>query len=292
MVGNRPILRSFKIYFCVINILAMKKHLFMITLLGCNCLIFSQVGISTPNPQATLHVDGSKNNPATGIPTTLQQADDVVVTSQGNVGIGTIAPDASSALDISSANKGFLPPRVTLSSATDAATISSPATGLTTYHTGNIALEAGLYTNIGTPLSPIWNKGKSLAENEGAHFYKLIYRGTTVVTPAKTLVAGLFEWKIGIRSTFQTLQARLRTPPSATVTMQGPRFAWTSTFTSTFGSSVSWSASDYDQWKEIDFQSSAASHLLYLDVSSADDFYRVSFYTRRDSFTSLLVEVY
>jgi hypothetical protein len=45
-------------------------------------------------------------------------------------GIGTTTPDASAKLDVYSNNKGFLPPRVTLTSVTDAVTIPSPATGL------------------------------------------------------------------------------------------------------------------------------------------------------------------
>lgn len=52
----------------------------------------AQVGINTSNPLAKFHVDGSKNNPATGIPNNTLQADDVVVTNEGRVGIGIINP--------------------------------------------------------------------------------------------------------------------------------------------------------------------------------------------------------
>lgn len=61
-------------------------------------------------------------------------------------GIGTTTPNASAKLDVYSTNKGFLPPRVTLTSVTDAATIPSPATGLLVYNTGtNVNLAAGYY---------------------------------------------------------------------------------------------------------------------------------------------------
>ncbi len=74
--------------------------------------------------------------------------------------VGTIAiPNSSAVLDVVATNKGFLPPRVTLTSSTDALTIASPATGLTVYHTGNGNLTAGLYINIGTPASPNWVAG-------------------------------------------------------------------------------------------------------------------------------------
>ncbi|GEN76356.1 hypothetical protein CHA01nite_20960 [Chryseobacterium hagamense] len=54
--------------------------------------MYSQVGINTNNPQAIFHVDGGKDNPATGVPTTAQQSNDFVVTSTGATGIATIAP--------------------------------------------------------------------------------------------------------------------------------------------------------------------------------------------------------
>lgn len=56
--------------------------------------VFSQVGINTAAPQATFHVDGNKDNPSTGVPSLIQQANDMVVTSGGRVGIGTINPTA------------------------------------------------------------------------------------------------------------------------------------------------------------------------------------------------------
>lgn len=60
-------------------------------------------------------------------------------------GIGTTTPNASAKLDVYSTNKGFLPPRVTLTSATDATTIASPAEGLLVYNLGSIGLQAGYY---------------------------------------------------------------------------------------------------------------------------------------------------
>ncbi|CAD0224620.1 hypothetical protein [Chryseobacterium sp. JV274] len=57
-------------------------------------LSFSQVGINTVAPQATFHIDGGKDNPVTGIPSITQQVNDVVITSTGRVGIGTITPTA------------------------------------------------------------------------------------------------------------------------------------------------------------------------------------------------------
>jgi hypothetical protein len=69
-----------------------------------------------------------------------------VLKVSAQTGIGTTTPDASAKLDVSANNKGFLPPRVTLSSGTDNSTIPNPATGLLVYNTGNNPnLVAGYY---------------------------------------------------------------------------------------------------------------------------------------------------
>ena len=71
-------------------------------------------------------------------------------------GIGTTTPDASAKLEVAATNKGFLPPRVTLTSGTDNTTIPSPATGLLVYNTGsNAGLAAGYYYWNGTSWATI-----------------------------------------------------------------------------------------------------------------------------------------
>ena len=50
-------------------------------------------------------------------------------------GIGTTIPHASAKLEVAATNKGFLPPRVTLSGTNDISTITSPATGLVVFNT-------------------------------------------------------------------------------------------------------------------------------------------------------------
>ncbi|PKF74494.1 hypothetical protein [Chryseobacterium sp. PMSZPI] len=69
-------------------------------------LAFSQIGVNTPNPQGTFHVDGAKDNASTGVPTIAQQANDFVVLNNGNVGVGTVAP--TNKLDIRSTTNGAL----------------------------------------------------------------------------------------------------------------------------------------------------------------------------------------
>jgi hypothetical protein len=61
------------------------------------------------------------------------------VTGNGNVGVGTTAPDASAILDLTSNTKGWLPPRMTTA---ERNAISSPAIGLTIYNTTANGLES------------------------------------------------------------------------------------------------------------------------------------------------------
>jgi hypothetical protein len=75
----------------------------------------------------------------------------VFLSGNAQTGIGTSTPDASAKLDVSATNKGLLPPRVTLTSGSDVTTITSPATGLLVYNTGNnVALQSGYYYWNGT----------------------------------------------------------------------------------------------------------------------------------------------
>jgi hypothetical protein len=76
-------------------------------------------------------------------------------------GIGTTSPDASAKLEISSNNKGFLPPRVSLTSVTDNTTIPSPATGLLVYCKGDAGLAAGYYYWNGNAWATIATSGGS-----------------------------------------------------------------------------------------------------------------------------------
>jgi hypothetical protein len=69
------------------------------------------------------------------------------LTSQmfAQTGIGTTTPHASAKLDVTSTNKGFLPPRVSIDSAKDVTSIVNPAEGLLVYNTGTVGLQAGYY---------------------------------------------------------------------------------------------------------------------------------------------------
>ena len=106
-----------------------------------------------------------------------------------NVGIGTTTPNASALLDLTAINKGLLIPRVSLTSLTDAVTITAPANSLLVYNTnGAVPGGEGFYYNNGKG-SAIWVKllsgsgaGWSLTGNAGTDSI-LNFVGTTDLKP-------------------------------------------------------------------------------------------------------------
>ncbi|MEP7111424.1 MAG: DNRLRE domain-containing protein [Ferruginibacter sp.] len=80
------------------------------------------------------------------------------------VGIGTPTPDSSSQLDVSSNNKGFLPPRLALTATNIASPVTNPAIGLLVFNTATsggspINVSPGYYYWNGNAWYPVVNKG-------------------------------------------------------------------------------------------------------------------------------------
>lgn len=107
----------------------MKKKLFFLALSGMSCVLYSQVGIETNNPQGSFHVDGAKDNATSGAPTTAQQDNDFIVTATGNTGIGTTSPTAK--LHLNNPTQGAI--RITDGSQADGRILTSDANGLGTW---------------------------------------------------------------------------------------------------------------------------------------------------------------
>ena len=97
-------------------------------------------------------------------------------------GIGTTTPHASAKLDVTSTDKGFLPPRVILTSATDASTIASPAEGLMVYNVGSVGLQAGYYYWNGSNWATIataTSAGNGAASMDMVKLYSKAYSAAT-----------------------------------------------------------------------------------------------------------------
>lgn len=60
------------------------------------CTVSAQIGINTDNVGAglVLHIDPARNNATSGTPTPAQTAEDIVIDKAGNVGLGTVNPQA------------------------------------------------------------------------------------------------------------------------------------------------------------------------------------------------------
>jgi len=88
----------------------MKNILFLIILYLLTQNSFSQIGVNTNNPKALLHIDGASaavtTNPESGNVSALQASDDVVITSDGNIGIGKLDPAAK--VDVISPTSGAI----------------------------------------------------------------------------------------------------------------------------------------------------------------------------------------
>jgi hypothetical protein len=102
-----------------------------------------------------------------------------VVLTNAQTGIGTTTPHASAKLHVSATDKGFLPPRVTLTAATDAATIPSPAEGLLVYNLGSVGLQAGYYYWNGTSWATI---ATASSPDQTVDYVAVQSSGQTVVT--------------------------------------------------------------------------------------------------------------
>lgn len=77
--------------------------LFGLLLLSNPATAQTRTGVQTRNPQGALHVDGKMDNPkGVGVPNNTAASNDIIITDEGKVGVGTLTPNA--AMDLRSAN--------------------------------------------------------------------------------------------------------------------------------------------------------------------------------------------
>lgn len=84
------------------------KNFFLLLGLSFATNLSAQSGINTANPQGSFHIDADKDNNLSGAPTLAQQGNDFMITSAGNVGIGTTTPNTKVEVNSGTANtSGF-----------------------------------------------------------------------------------------------------------------------------------------------------------------------------------------
>ena len=157
-------------------------------------------------------------------------------------GIGTATPHASAKLDVSSTDKGFLPPRVSLSGVTDQSTIPSPAVGLLVYCKGDAGLSAGYYYWNGNAWATIATEGGS------GSFAASFLRGSRTATQALA-VGGIVSFSSvdntsGSDITLSTSDGKITLRPGNTYRLiaavpnfsggQRPAFMWYNETTSSY----------------------------------------------------------
>jgi len=104
------------------------------------------------------------------------------IVGKAQTGIGTPTPHSSAKLEVAATNKGFLPPRVTLNSATDATTIATPAEGLLVYNLGSVGLQAGYYFWNGANWATIATgslAGNAVVASDLVKLYSEVYSNAT-----------------------------------------------------------------------------------------------------------------
>jgi hypothetical protein len=94
--------------------------------------LFAQVGINTNNPLAVFHIDGDGLNSTT--PTLSEQLNDVVITKDGNLGIGTITPPNKLSINTTGSNTGLHLPN----GASAGKVLTSDASGNSSWQSGAI----------------------------------------------------------------------------------------------------------------------------------------------------------
>jgi hypothetical protein len=111
-----------------IKISILYKTLFFILFLSANGMS-AQTGVLTKDPSHPLQVDGAKDNSST--PTASQILNDVVVTSEGKLGVGLLNPTTK--VDLRSADQKGI---IGLGTSTQTPSVAGP--GAIRYSTGNI----------------------------------------------------------------------------------------------------------------------------------------------------------
>jgi hypothetical protein len=149
------------------------------------------------------------------------------VSAQAQVGIGTIMPDSSAVLDLSSIDRGLLLPRLTMAQRD---VISNPATGLMIYNLSS----SDVQVNTGTPASPVWfvNEGSPdssiisvtlSGDVSTTSTSSVLIDGTTLSPPAGTYLV-LFNGQYGLLASepISTAQAAIDLNVAYTALMDIP----------------------------------------------------------------------
>lgn len=143
--------------------------------------VSAQIGVNTPNPQAPFHIDGAKDNPATGAPAATEQANDVVVTSQGRLGVGTTSPVNNLEVNSGTANISG----VTITRLPSATTLATDADG-------NVISGASETAGVSVTKQRLIVPNSNVVVTSGSGKYSFRYAGYN----ATTLLNGTWQIRV------------------------------------------------------------------------------------------------
>jgi hypothetical protein len=214
--------------------------------------------------------------------------------SFAQVGIGTNTPNSSAALDLNSSNKGFLLPRVNLTSTTDATTIISPASGLLVYNT-NTSIGEGVYVNMGTPSSPNWSSITIFNSSKGINVGKVVYSAASGDN-SKVVSVKNFSFRIGGGTGWNQIQMKMNANPGSSKTININNVeGWGNNGYQHSYNPVTYTTSNWSTFQTIgngaDINAGSYS-VMYFGYAPTNSFYRITIAMQGSSpFTySLIVE--
>lgn len=137
----------------------------------------AQVGIGTGNPQGALHIDGAKDNVASGTPTATQVSNDVIINkTTGFIGAGVLNPQVQ--LDMRSAGT-----ENSLGLGTTTMSAVAAGAGATRYDVNNIPVGAKIEVSDGL----VWHKAY-IAPQKGVVVVRKISSQSIPTASATTII--------------------------------------------------------------------------------------------------------
>lgn len=151
-----------------------KKHKLLILPFCFFTYVFNaQIGIGTNNPLGSLHVDGAKDNPASGVPTSAQLSNDVIINkTTGFIGAGVLNPLVQ--LDMRSAGS-----ENSLGLGTTSMSAVAAGAGATRYDVNNIPAGAKIQVSDGA----VWNKVYLAPQKAVVVVRKIVSQSIPTATP-------------------------------------------------------------------------------------------------------------
>lgn len=151
-----------------------KKHkLLILPFCFFTYIVNAQIGIGTNNPLGSLHVDGAKDNPASGVPTSAQLSNDVIINkTTGFIGAGVLNPLVQ--LDMRSTGS-----ENSLGLGTTSMSAVAAGAGATRYDVNNIPVGAKIQVSDGA----VWNKVYLAPQKAVVVVRKIVSQSIPTATP-------------------------------------------------------------------------------------------------------------